>query len=211
MTPRLVLLSGLAVLVVSASARAQEEGPPPDYMMIPPTEEQVPIEPPPMPPEVPPDTGAMDPNTPLPNIQVIDRVNQDVDQEIKRLDKVEGGVPSLLFTEGEYASLMAAIASYRSGNYLSPGDVDPAFDVPMISNRHLVLAGISYGNGQNWVIWLNGTRMTPESLSPEVRDIKVYKNYVEVRWFDDVTQAVIPVRLRPNQRFNLDTQSFNPG
>jgi hypothetical protein len=201
-----------SLCVVSIPVAAQDEGPSPDYVLQVPVDDQALFE---APPALPPDTTSSEDKEaivpPLPHSQVIEQVNQDVDQEMKRLDKVEGGIPSLLFTDGEYATLLAAISSYRSGNVLNPDDLDPDVLVPQVVSRHLVLAGISYGDENNWVIWLNGMRMTPNNLSSEVRDIKVYKTYIEVRWFDDVTQSLIPVRLRPNQRFNLDSQSFHRG
>jgi hypothetical protein len=149
--------------------------------------------------------------------KVLERVNEDMESERQRLDAIEGGVPSILFTDQEQAALARAIDVFNSGNWIkpptdTPDAVDP--EIPVIEftgGRELRLSGISYGDGQNWVIWLNNQRMTPTRLPPEVKSIKVYKNYVEIRWLDGLTQTEIPVRLRPNQRFNLDSRSFLPG
>jgi hypothetical protein len=77
--------------------------------------------------------------------------------------------------------------------------------------REISLAGIAYVNKDNWTIWLNGQRMKPNSLPREVMDINVGKQYVELKWYDASTNLIYPVRLRPHQRFNLDSRIFLPG
>lgn len=154
----------------------------------------------------------------VPNSQVIDKVNKDVEDEVKRLGSLSDPAISVMFTESEQAALRDAIAVYQSGNWKIPAaDVSVDSDstgLPPIEfkvGRELKLSGISFGNGENWVIWLNNQRLTSTRLPPEIRDIRVYKSYIEIRWFDRLTNAEVPIRLRLNQRFNLDTRSFLPG
>ncbi len=75
----------------------------------------------------------------------------------------------------------------------------------------LALSGISYHSNDNWTIWLNGKRITPNALPKEVLDLKVRRNYIDVKWFDSRSNTVFPVRLRPHQRFDLSSRMFLPG
>lgn len=82
---------------------------------------------------------------------------------------------------------------------------------PPPEKREIRLAGILFNEQDNWTIWLNEKRVTPEALPKEVIDLKVYKSYIEFKWFDDYTNRIYPIRLRPHQRFNIDTRIFLPG
>lgn len=77
--------------------------------------------------------------------------------------------------------------------------------------REISLGGIVFADVQDWTIWLNGQRILPQALPPEILDLKVYRHFIELKWFDSYTNQVFPVRLRPHQRFNLDTRIFLPG
>jgi hypothetical protein len=147
---------------------------------------------------------------------IIAKVNQDALAELARLNSKGAEVPSVMFNPSEQAALSSAIAVYESGNFIKPIDPselpsDDVVEVKLDDSRNLSLAGISYGDGKNWVVWLNKQRLTPTRLPPQIKGIKVYKHYIEIRWMDDESKNIVPVRLRPNQRFNLDTQTFLPG
>ena len=77
--------------------------------------------------------------------------------------------------------------------------------------RELSLGGILYKAADNWIVWLNGQRLTPDAIPKEVMDIKVGKDYIELKWYDSWTNLIFPIRLRPHQRFNLDSRIFLPG
>lgn len=77
--------------------------------------------------------------------------------------------------------------------------------------REVSLGGIVFADGKDWTIWLNGQRVLPEALPPEILDLKVHRYFIELKWFDAYTNQVFPIRLRPHQRFNLDTRIFLPG
>ncbi len=77
--------------------------------------------------------------------------------------------------------------------------------------RELALGGIVYATSQDWVVWLNNMRVTPDAIPEQVIDIQVKKDYIEIKWFDSWTNLIFPIRLRPHQRFNLDTRIFLPG
>lgn len=82
---------------------------------------------------------------------------------------------------------------------------------PPPEEREVRLGGIVYIDPEEWTIWLNGKRVTPDALPPEVLDLQVYKEYVEIKWLDDYTNQILPLRLRAHERFNIDARIFLPG
>jgi hypothetical protein len=84
--------------------------------------------------------------------------------------------------------------------------------IPLIdSPREIALGGIVYGSAEKWTIWINGMRVSPDRIPAEIMDLKVYKDYIELEWFDPKTNQVFPVRMKSHQRFNLDARIFLPG
>ena len=63
--------------------------------------------------------------------------------------------------------------------------------------REISLAGILYVSGQDWTLWLNGQRVTPKAIPKEIKQLKVYKDYVEIQWFDAYTNQIFPIRCHP--------------
>lgn len=132
---------------------------------------------------------------------------------------------SLLYNEWEHAAVMDAIAArsyidveaYRkrelggtpeeSGD--SFGEDAPAEVIDSI--REITLGGILYAGKKDWTIWLNGQRVTPKAQPEEIVSLKVFKDYIELKWLDQKSLKVYPIRLRPHQRFNLDNNLFLPG
>lgn len=80
-----------------------------------------------------------------------------------------------------------------------------------VGPRDIALAGIIYRSSGDWTVWLNSMRVSPTAIPRQVMDLKVFKTYIELEWFDDSTNQIFPIRLRPHQRFNLDTRMFLPG
>jgi hypothetical protein len=135
-------------------------------------------------------------------------------------------IPSLFFTTQEHALLNEAREGFKArlptlkelgqsgvANRLEYESEEEAarMRAAQAALRELSLSGILYISQDDWIVWLNKTRMTPDALPKEIMDIKVYNEYVELRWFDLKTKTIYPVRLRPNQRFNLDARMFLPG
>lgn len=133
---------------------------------------------------------------------------------------------SLLYNEWEHGALLDAIAArsyidveaYKKrslGGSGAGGGVDPfGANTPaevINSIRELSLGGILYSSKKEWTIWLNGQRVTPQSKPEEVVGLKVFEDYIELKWLDQKTLKVYPIRLRPHQRFNLDNNLFLPG
>lgn len=122
-------------------------------------------------------------------------------------------IPSLFFTPSEQSLIAEARAGFTAR---PPTDLElrqaeqGEASVPM-GPRELALGGIVYTSAGDWTIWLNGEEVTPKRLPPEILDIKVRKDYVRIRWFDAYTNQIFPIKIRSNQRFNIDTRIFLPG
>ncbi len=134
----------------------------------------------------------------------------------------EGQMVSLFFTEWQHAAIREARNSRGLVRPLSQEERDDiagqgptaepiALPKPPPEMRYVSLGGILYTGEGDWIIWLNGRRVTPDSLPREVLDLKVFKGYIDVKWLDDYSNQIYPIRLRPHQRFNLDTRIFLPG
>ena len=140
----------------------------------------------------------------------------------ERIDAVSDMV-SLFFTRWQYIAIQDARNSRGFVRPLSgrereqvarqsPNMVDDDF-LPVIvpGVRNIRLGGILYTSADDWTIWLNDQRVTPKALPEEVLDLRVYEDHVEMKWVDEYTNQIFPLRLKPHQRFNLDTRIFLPG
>ncbi|MDB5490515.1 MAG: hypothetical protein JWO78_364 [Micavibrio sp.] len=118
--------------------------------------------------------------------------------------------PTLFFTAWQHALLQEAKIGFigsRTGGGNS--NAEQAKKDPGI--REVSLGGIAFANAAKWTVWLNGVRVTPSAFPQQVLDIKVTQNYIDLKWFDNYTNKIYPIRLRPQERFNLDTRIFLPG
>lgn len=147
-------------------------------------------------------------------------VQEQMKRELKRLNELKPDIPSLFFSQQQYALLQSAMMGFdqnRGGG--GPGNLLrddlfnslPDLDNPFVSLREVVLDGIVYRGDDDWIVWLNNQRLTPDRLPSQIKMIKVYKNHVDLKWFDVQSKKITPIRMRPNQRFNLDTNMFLPG
>lgn len=129
---------------------------------------------------------------------------------------------SLVFTHWEYVAINDAKRS--RGLVRPPSEEELTRDLrtrtpqeeivrvkPPPEKREIRLSGIVYKARGDWTIWLNEQRVTPQAIPEEILDLKVYKTYIEMRWFDVYTNKILPIRLRPHQRFNIDSRIFLPG
>lgn len=138
------------------------------------------------------------------------------------LDAAKNGVsprdiPSLFFTFWQHETIRGAKRARGVGVARPPaeGELDALsqeqMPKPLPEEREIRLAGIVYAGKGDWTIWLNGKRITPDAVPKEVMELQVFKEYIDVKWFDEYTNKIFPVRLRPHQRFNMDTLIFLPG
>lgn len=136
-----------------------------------------------------------------------------VDERIRLVkpDVELNNISSLFFTPSEQSLVSEARLGYTAR---PPTDSElrqaERGNVPK-GPRELSLGGIIYASAGDWTIWLNGQKVTPKRLPPEVLDIKVRKDSIKLKWFDAYTNQIFPVKLRTHQRFNIDTRIFLPG
>lgn len=125
-------------------------------------------------------------------------------------------IPSLFFTSWE----LGLIQDARKGLVTrAPTDSEVESSIrdaenntrPPMGPRELVVGGIIYSSANDWTLWLNSQKITPDRLPPEILDISVGKDYVRLKWFDAYTNQIFPVKIKTHQRFNIDTRIFLPG
>lgn len=120
---------------------------------------------------------------------------------------------SLLYNSWQHALLEEAKRGFMTRPPAADEQPSSTSDARPLSPgiRELSLAGIAYTSSKNWTIWFNGQRVTPQAIPEQVLDIRVHSTYIELKWYDAYTKLIYPIRLRPHQRFNLDTRIFLPG
>jgi hypothetical protein len=122
-------------------------------------------------------------------------------------------VKSLFYTVWQHALLQEAKRGFLSrpptaGELTSKKDASK----PTVKGiREISLGGIAYIAPKQWTIWLNDQRVQPDAIPKQIIDIKVSDDHVDLKWFDEYTNLIYPIRIRPHQRFNLDTRIFLPG
>ncbi len=122
---------------------------------------------------------------------------------------------SLFFTYWQHKSIVDAKNSHGNARPPTEAELKALEDgdtlKPNPESRYVSLGGIVYKSKDDWTIWLNGKRVTPEAIPTQVIDLKVFNDYIEVKWLDDYTNSIFPLRLRAHQRFNMDMRIFLPG
>lgn len=145
------------------------------------------------------------PDQPQPAVTAMEKeINQRLSYLRPNIDLSK--MPSLFFSVWEHD----LVSDARRGLTTRAPGIDDGV-APVAGPRDIALGGIVYAGSKNWTIWLNNIRVSPTAIPEEVMDLKVYKEYIELEWFDGATNQIYPIRLRAHQRFNLDTRMFLPG
>jgi hypothetical protein len=127
---------------------------------------------------------------------------------------------SLVFTYWEHVAIKDMKNARGDTRAVTEAELKKALDTkeditkkvkPPPEEREIRLGGIAYHGSNDWTIWLNEKRVSPDAIPKEAMDLKVYKGYIEMKWFDEWSNQIYPIRLRPHQRFNLDARMFLPG
>ena len=158
-----------------------------------------------------------------PEVLILRKIEEELKAKYKSEIYVPPAIPSLVFTTEQQSQLREARTGFNSNVSTPEKEVEEAEiarlaeeqknaePVTRLSSRKVSLGGIVFSTPDNWTIWLNKKRVTPGKLPAEVVDLRVYKDFIELKWFDVTTQQVYPIRLRPNQIFYLDGRIFVPG
>ena len=120
--------------------------------------------------------------------------------------------PSLFFTHWQYEAIKDVKNS--SGFVRAPTEEELNNEdefAPDRGVRELILGGILYKAEDDWVIYLNSERVKPDSVPEQILDLKVFKQHIEIKWLDEYTNTIYPIRLKPHQRFNMDQRIFLSG
>lgn len=118
---------------------------------------------------------------------------------------------SLLFTPLELSSIKTALEGYVPYAEEGAEEVDEAMALARLQPRLVRLSGIIYRAPNDWIVWINGQRLSPGKLIPEVAEIQVKRDHVIVKWYDAPTREVISIRLRPHQTYDILTGVLLPG
>lgn len=129
------------------------------------------------------------------------------------------GLQSLFFTFWQHQSIQNAKKDRQRNAVVRPpsqAELDALergeiYESEQEYIREISLNGIAYNSEDDWTIWLNEQRITPKAVPKEIVALKVFKDYIELKWSDEKTNNVFPIRLRPHQRFNLDARIFLTG
>jgi hypothetical protein len=120
----------------------------------------------------------------------------------------EGKPESIFFTPNQLAAIMRAKEGYMApreaydpNNQASPTSAGP---------RTVSLAGIVYINAKNWVIWLNGERVTRKNMPQRLVGVTVRPQVVHLRWLDITNQRIVNISLKPHQQYLLDSDTIIP-
>lgn len=136
--------------------------------------------------------------------------------ELRRANVLPSEIQSNFFTSEELELLRQA----RAGLITSLTDSESGEDEPTLTleaperppgPRNIRLGGLVYLSKSDWALWLNEEEVRPNAIPSAILDLRVNKNYIELEWYDTQTNQIYPIRLRPNQTFNLDARLFLPG
>lgn len=150
-----------------------------------------------------------------PEVRILRGIERELKGKYKREVFQPSDIPSLIYAPWQHALLNEARIGFNTRvptkGELDMGSPDDPNYKPPPSVRILNLGGIVFNTPDEWTIYLNGKRITPDAMPSEAVDLRVYKDFIELRWFDPQTNQIFPVRLRSNQKFNLDARIFLPG
>jgi hypothetical protein len=83
------------------------------------------------------------------------------------------------------------------------------YNIPPI--RRIILSGIVYRNPEDWIVWINNQKMTPDDVLPEVVSVAVQEDKIDLEWYDIGLNDVIKIRMRPHQIYDIVTGVLLPG
>lgn len=172
-----------------------------------------------------------------PEKEILKRAAEEIRAELIRMENEKIYVPSLFFSEKEQKVLDEVLrrSNSRSANLARDAldgvgtvsdeilaklqEEDRLKEMQRLADERikknipqvLVMGGIMYKKDGDWAIWLNNHLVTPRSQPEEITEIKVTKDFVELKWKDPLTGRIYPVRMRPNQSYDMATGTFYQG
>ncbi len=130
------------------------------------------------------------------------------------LTDVEKNAPftgSFFFTRDQIADVKKAQAG-RPPVTADNGDISGALEQLIPPHRVISLSGVFYRSPKDWVVWVNGEKVTPKKLMPEIVDISVEKNSkVHLKWYDEGLKSTLSITMRPHQTYDIGAGVLLPG
>lgn len=99
----------------------------------------------------------------------------------------------------------------NTGKAASTAVLDSGKSVYIPPRRVISLAGVVFRKQDDWIVWLNGQKVIPKKLLPEIIDINVSNDVVHLKWFDIGMNKIISISLRPHQTYDIVTGLLLPG
>jgi|GEM_PF-905312 len=132
-----------------------------------------------------------------------DTAKKAAEEEARKVAEIAARPPfskSLLFTELE----LDTIRKTESGRAVqSTAKIESVELIPV--DRKIWLSGIFYKAANDWIIWLNGYKLTPYYMLPEIRGIRVDRDRVHLEWYDIGKNGIINITLQPHQVYDIVT------
>ena len=98
------------------------------------------------------------------------------------------------------------------GSYAANGPGGPGSQgekIPMV--RKITLSGVAFKNPKQWVVWINGQKISPGYLLKEIVDIQVEQDAVHLKWFDIGLNGVLNITLHPHETYDIVAGVLLPG
>ena len=114
------------------------------------------------------------------------------------------------FTSSFFFSAQDLIAIQKAQHGAVSGKSEAYTGAPIPQIRRITLSGIIYRNPSDWLIWINGHKVVPGRLLPEMVSIKVHEDNVHLKWFDIGFNGVIDITIKPHQTYDIVTGIMLP-
>ncbi|MEZ0226415.1 MAG: hypothetical protein ACAH83_17800 [Alphaproteobacteria bacterium] len=116
---------------------------------------------------------------------------------------------SFFFTSEDIISIKKAMEQQKVAPSSATGQASAAPVIPPI--RRIALSGVVYKAADDWLIWINGQKVTPTVSMKEIVDIQVEREKVHLKWFDIGANYIIDITMRPNETYDITTGVLLPG
>lgn len=114
---------------------------------------------------------------------------------------------SLFYTPQEVAMIQQVMmgAPVIGGTVMSGG-------VAIQTRRFIRLSGVLWRGAKDWIVWVNGYKVTPKYMLPEIVSMNVKSSSrVNFKWYDLGLDEVLDVTLRPHQVYDITSAILLPG
>lgn len=116
---------------------------------------------------------------------------------------------SLFLSPIEIASIQSAMIGKPTGAATTAAS---AAGQPIPPKRQIRVSGVFYRNADDWIVWMNGKKVTPKTLLPEIVEIHVdSESRVRMKWYDIGLNNILSITLRPHQTYDIVTGVLLPG